>query len=240
MIEIKTIGVFGFEGALRGMRNPYESHEKSDSGKCPENCARCVYGSEEPYDSEDENLKDESWYSCIEDNLNLPHSIGKNDMALCKKLIKGGSEHRKFLRMIHVQADVIAPRYWWQEFDTYKVGTVANSSSTMHLIGKRELTIDDFTANIYSRFDLEHTIIPIINKHIRNYKEGIIDKPTALHSIKQILPESFLQLRTVDFNYETAMTMYRQRKNHRLQEWCDFSRWIESLPYMKEFLEVLK
>lgn len=220
-LEITSVEVSGFPAAIRGMRNPYESFGKSDSGMA--NTIESEYGC--PF--EDGCFHDDCEY-CTH------FCIGEADMALCKNLIKGGSEHRKFLRMIHVQADIKAPRYWWQEFDTYKVGTVANSSSTMHLIGKRELTIDDFTADADSRFDLEHTIIPIINKHIRNYKEGIVDKPTALRSIKQILPESFLQLRTVDFNYETAMTMYRQRKNHRLIEWKQFCNWLETLPYFEE------
>lgn len=219
-LQIYNVQTFGFEGAIRGMRNPYESHVKSGTIGCQDCYAW-------------------DWISrkCDTDGADCERTgcnIDPVDMSLARKLVAGGSEHRKFLRMIHVQADIKAPRYWWQEFDTYKVGTVANSSSTMHLIAKRELTIDDFTADADSRFDLEHTIIPIINKHIRNYNEGLVDKSIALRSIKQILPESFLQLRTVDFNYETAMTMYYQRKNHRLLEWRQFCDWLERLPYFEE------
>lgn len=240
MIKIENTWTGGFEGALRGLRNPYMSHDKSDSGKCPENCACCVYGSEEFYDSEDENLKGESWYSCIEDNPNLPYSIGDADMALCKKLIRAGSEHRKFLRMIHVQADVTAPRYWWQEAETYQhllhdpLNYVRNSSSTMHLITKRLLTLDDFSTNDASMNFIEHHVLPIINPMICEYQQTKNEE--LFLTIKQILPESYNQLRTIDTNYECLLHIYGQRKGHRLPEWRDFCEWCLSLPYMKEFL----
>lgn len=231
MIEISKTWVGGFEGAIIGMRNPYMSHEKSDSGwdaHCSldagyQNCEACPW----------EHMNCELAY----------YRIGKNDMALCKKLIKAGSEHRKFLRMIHVQCEIRAPRYWLTELDTYKVGTVRNSSSTMHLITKRELTIDDFTADGYARFDLENTIIPIINKHIRNYNEGIVNKSDAFCAIKQLLSESFMQRIIWDANYEVLLNIYHQRKNHRLIEWSGengFCSWIRTLPYMKEFIECLQ
>ena len=238
MIEISNVWTGGFEGSLRGCRMPYESFDKSDSGKCPENCSSCIYGSEEIYDENAGDLSGESWWSCLaDDDARMAFSIGSNDMALCKKLIKGGPEHRKFLRMIHVQFDIRMPRYFATQLDTYKVGTVKNSSSTMHLITKRELTIDDFTADGYARFDLENTIIPIINKHIRNYNEGIVDKSDAFRAIKQLLPESFMQKATYDMTYETLLNIYRQRKNHRLPEWHAFSDWCLTLPYFKEFVE---
>lgn len=222
MIDIKTIGVWGFEGSLRGCRMPYESFDKSDSITCA-NCPN----------TDKEGI-------CINPKTNVicdGFIMGKADMTLCKKLIKGGSEHRKFLRMIHVQCEIRAPRYWLTELDTYKVGTVRNSSSTMHLITKRELTIDDFTADKYARFDLEHTIIPIINKHIRNYNEGIVNKSDAFCAIKQLLPESFMQRIIWDANYEVLLNIYHQRKNHRLSEWKQFRDWICTLPYMEEFIE---
>lgn len=205
MIEINTIGVWGFEGAIRGMRNPYMSHLKSDS-----------YLEETSF--EDEFI------------------IGQNDMALCKKLIKGGSEHRKFLRMIHVQADVLAPRYWWAEMDKYK-WVEANSSSTMHLITKRNLQVSDFSTSLYSRLTLG-TIIGFINKLIDRYneEENKEIKDEMFIAIKQLLPESYNQFRTIDTNYECLLSIYHQRKNHRLAEWHEFCNWIESLPYMKEFL----
>ena len=226
MIEISKTWVGGFEGAIRGMRNPYESHKKSDSV----DCRGCEYF-------------DVNAYACGKHDSPCPYGhwlIGEDDMKLCKRLIKAGTEHRKFLRMIHVQCEIRAPRYWLTELDTYKVGTVRNSSSTMHIITKRELTIDDFTADGYARFDLENTIIPIINKHIRNYNEGIVNKSDAFCAIKQLLSESFMQRIIWDANYEVLLNIYHQRKNHRLPEWSGengFCSWVKGLPYMEEFIE---
>ena len=227
MIGIKTIEVFGFEGAIRGMRMPYESFNKSDSewdSHCSlnagyQNCEACPW----------EHMNCELAY----------YHIGKDDMTLCKKLIKGGSEHRKFLRMIHVQAEVKAPRYWILELATYKIGTTMNSSSTMHLLTKRHLTADDFS-NCFDRVVMQDLIVEI-NELIDIYNDKTLceyDRDEYFMEIKQLLPESFMQKFVWDADYETLINIYRQRKNHRLQEWRDFSRWIESLPYMKEFLEV--
>lgn len=219
MIQITNTATFGFEGAIRGMRMPYESHDKSDSV----DCRGCEYF-------------DVDRYACS-DAIPCPYGhylIGENDMALCKKLIKGGSEHRKFLRMIHVQADVKAPRYWWAEMDKYKY-VETNSSSTMHLITKRELTQDDFsmTMKTYERMG---SLNSCLNELIKEYQETK-DEEVFL-TIKQLLPESYNQMRTIDTNYECLLSIYHQRKNHRLTEWKDFCEWIKSLPYMKEFLEV--
>lgn len=221
MIEIKNVWTGGFEGALRGMRNPYESHAKSDSGICMVvDCNNC-------------SLSLGCWDKGIDENGFV---IGKEDMKLCKKLIKGGSEHRKFLRMIHVQADVKAPRYWWAEMDKYKY-VEANSSSTMHLITKRELTQDDFsmTMKTYERMG---SLNSCLNELIEEYQETK-DEEVFL-TIKQLLPESYNQLRTIDADYECLLNIYHQRKNHRLPEWREFCNWIEGLLYMQEFLEVLK
>ena len=232
MIEIKTIGVWGFEGSLRGCRMPYESFDKSDSGICEKgwNCTPECYQHYEK--SEDE---------CV------AYRIGPADMILCKKLIKGGSEHRKFMRMIHVQAEVKAPRYWWAEMDKYK-WVEANSSSTMHLITKRYLTVGDFS--IDKGLDIDNLfflrIIDNINAMIDNYNDCKKNSDTVgmnryLRLIKQELPESYNQLRMIDTNYECLLNIYRQRKNHRLSEWSGgngFCSWIRTLPYMDEFLEV--
>ena len=229
MIEIKTIGVWGFEGAIRGMRAPYESWDKSDSDtakyvhECDDGC---------PYRK---SCELDDYYYCHE------YGIGPNDMKLCKELIKGGSEHRKFMRMIHVQAEAKAPRYFTQELATYKVGTAMNSSSTMHLLTKRHLTTDDFS-NCFDRVVMQD-LIAEINELIDIYNDKTLcqyDRDEYFMEIKQLLPESFMQKFVWDADYETLMNIYRQRKNHRLQEWRDFSRWIESLPYMQEFLEVTK
>lgn len=212
MIEIKTIGVWGFEGSLRGCRMPYESFDKSDSGY------QCI------------RTKD-----CIEVEKFF---IGEADMALCKKLIKGGSEHRKFLRMIHVQAEVRAPRYWWAEMDKYK-WVEANSSSTMHLITKRELMLDDFSNEFGFLSSYYQPIIDIINKDIRWYNHpeiGESDKREVFYRIKHLLPEGFMQKRMIDMNYECLLNIYNQRHNHRLLDWRDFSKWIKGLPYMEDFL----
>ena len=206
MIKITNVDVWGFNGAIRGMRNPYMSHEKSDS----------IY-------------KDEYYYS-----------IGEKDMELACKLIKAGSEHRKFLRMIHVQADILAPRYWWAEMDTYKHVTM-NSSSTMHLITKRELTIEDFSFNKYVPPTTAEKIVEKLNAWIKDYnhmKDSFVaeERELLFSAIKQILPESYNQLRTIDTNYECLLNIYKQRKNHRLIEWFDFCEWVRELPYMEEFL----
>ena len=164
--------------------------------------------------------------------------IGEKDMELCKKLIASGSEHRKFLRMIHVQVDVNAPLYWWKEYDTYKVGTVANSCSTMHTIHKYAFSSLMFSSEHLeseeSKELFEKTIdtLNLLRVKYLNTK----DKETWYEMI-QLLPSSFMQIRTLDLNYETLITMYKQRKNHKLHEWYIFCSWIEMLPYMKEFLD---
>ena len=233
MIEIKTIGVWGFEGAMHGMRMAYESFDKSDShpslgysiagiGTPEEFCKRCQ----------------------IDDCYYCPgYIIGEADMALCKKLIKGGSEHRKPLRSIHVQADVKAPRYWWAEADKYKL-LETNSSSTMHLITKRELTLDDFSISSPDVvMGLEYSL-EIINRNIKAYNRESDRKLRKIYfnTIKQMLPESYKQLRMIDTNYECLLSIYHQRKNHRLSEWSGengFCSWILSLPYMSEFVEAM-
>lgn len=224
MIKITHVETFGFEGAIRGMRNPYMSHEKSDSKRCKEmsECYHCI-----------------KWKHCPFGDSLEGYSIGKADMTLAKKLIKAGPEHRKFLRMIHVQCDVLAPRYWWAEMDKYK-WVEANSSSTMHLITKRELTLDDFSSDDAIAKASLNKIIPLLNHNIRMYEaskhgsEGI----KYFRTIKQMLPESYNQLRTIDTNYECLLSIYHQRKNHRLTEWRSFCEWLKTLPYMADFLEV--
>lgn len=229
MIRIEKTWTGGFEGALRGMRNPYESHEKSDN-RWILDCDKC-----EAYDDacacEDVKKAGRCEYR---------FGIGPNDMTLAKKLIKAGSEHRKFLRMIHVQADVVAPRYWWAEMDKYK-WVEANSSSTMHLITKRKLSFDDFS--LTSKTFPVGQVIAELNESIDIYNNKDIPKDTKdnfFMYIKELLPESYNQLRTIDTNYEALLSIHHQRHNHRLTEWREFCIWIESLPYMKEFLEAMK
>ena len=223
MIKIEDVEVVGIRKAIKGMRNAMNSWEKRDSSLlfCHEIiCALCPY----------ENL------DSIECDNKSHFIIGEADMKLCKNLIKAGSPDRKFLRMIHVQADVTAPLYWWKEYDTYKVGTVANSCSTMHTIHKRDLTLDDFS--------YEH-LIPValdcLNetiKTINTARQFVVDMKLKEDwwQMIQLLPSSFNQMRTIDLNYENLLSIYRQRKGHKLDEWREFCKWIETLPYMKEFL----
>lgn len=226
MIKIEKTWTGGFEGALRGMRNPYESHEKSDSIKCHYDQSACQ-GCERLLETAGDCSASGHFY------------IGKTDMTLAKKLIKGGPEHRKFLRMIHVQADVVAPRYWWAEMDKYK-WVEANSSSTMHLITKRKLSFDDFSLTTKT-FPIGQ-VIAELNELIDVYNDKSTSEETKAEFfmyIKQLLPESYNQLRTVDTSYEALLSIHHQRKNHRLSEWRSFCQWVESLPYMGEFLEAM-
>ena len=212
MIKIEDVEVMGMRKAIKGMRNAMNSWDKSDSYFL---------------------LQCSQYAGCKKTE---DYRIGEVDMKLCKNLIKAGSPDRKFMRMIHVQMDVTAPLYWWKQFDTYKVGTVANSCSTMHTIHKRDLTLDDFS--------YEH-LIPValdcLNetiKTINTARQFVVDMKLKEDwwQMIQLLPSSFNQMRTIDLNYENLLSIYRQRKGHKLDEWREFCKWIETLPYMKEFL----
>ena len=225
MIKIERDWVGGIEGAVRGMRNPFESNAKSDSV----DCRGC-------------ELFDVDKYSCAQHGMPCPYGhylIGEADIALCKKLIRAGSEHRKFLRMIHVQADVVAPRYWWAEMDKYKF-VEANSSSTMHLITKKYLSGHDFSIdNPDKPSPPMQGIIDHINRMIEEYNSdrwSDEEKQTFFMVIKECLPESYNQLRTIDTNYECLLNIYHQRHAHRLPEWREFCDWCLRLPYMEEFI----
>lgn len=205
LIYVETLEVAGFYPAIRGMRNPFNSHSKMDS------------------------------YSVEPDLFGETFVLGENDKQLAKKLIKGGSEHRKFLRQIKVFANVTMPRYVWQELDTYKFGT-KNSESTIHTLFKDEITKDDFYFGdmyngVYSR--VVDTVIQELN-YLRQMYENEKDYKYVV-AMKRLLPESFIQMRTWDTNYEELMRMYHQRKHHRLKdEWGVMLEWMESLPYFKE------
>lgn len=226
MIKIENVETMGWDGAIRGMRNAMNSWDKSDSKFCRLSCI-----------TTDVNLDEEACNDMCGGRLYRGFlQIGEADMKLCKNLIKAGSSDRKFMRMIHVQADVTAPLYWWKEYDTYKVGTVANSCSTMHTIHKKEFTSDDFS---HEHLLSENVIyfgktIERLN-YARNKFLETKDKEYWWQMI-QLLPSSFNQMRTIDLDYETLFSIYHQRKNHKLGEWREFCKWIETLPYMKEFL----
>ena len=223
MIKIEDTEVMGMRKAIKGMRNALNSWDKSDSNiaSCLEPITRC----------------EKCPYHFVVCNESEFFFIGDKDMDLAKRLIKAGSPDRKFMRMIHVQADVTAPLYWWKEYDTYKVGTVANSCSTMHTIHKRDFTIDDFSHDRLDDDIVYNYLKPIIEglNLFRTQYSNCKDKKYWNQMI-QLLPSSFDQMRTIDLDYETLFNIYYQRKNHQLDEWHQFCEWIEDLPYMREFL----
>jgi hypothetical protein len=226
MIKIENTEVFGWEAAIRGMRNPMNSWDNSDSY----------------FDSEDYIREDNDHYSITVQNLQ--YYIGDNDLTLMRKLAAAGTDHSKYRRMITVYADITAPLYWWKEFDTYKVGTVSNSCSTMHKIHEKEFTLEDFsTEHIISAeqqsdedrvtyvspmFTFRHIIV-----QLNFYRERYIatkDKKYWWQMI-QLLPSSYNQRRTVMLNYEVLANQYKARKSHKLDEWHGYCDWIEGLPY---------
>lgn len=215
MIKVEKIETYGWEAAVRGMRNPMNSWDKSDS--------------EFEYQRYNSETEDFDCFPCVK--------IGENDLALMKKLVRAGSDHRKFLRQIMVSMDITAPLYWWKEFDTYKVGTVANSCSTMHKIHAKEFTLDDFShEHLTSHFktDLECVVLSL-NYARRKFLETK-DKDYWWQMI-QLLPSSYNQLRTVTLTYENMLNMYRARKDHKLDEWRKFCEVIAELPYFKDFID---
>ena len=236
MIKIENVETLGWEHAIRGMRNPMNSWEKSDSFECEADlpiyseCEDCPYRSGEyPHDICNKS-------ACAN------YSIGSNDHTLMMNLAHGGPVHAKYRRMITVYLDITAPLYWWKEFDTYKVGTVANSCSTMHKIHAKRFELADFsTEHLFPevREAFESTIIKALNecrdlylgydgfKHIH----GVHDKKDYWWQMIQLLPSSYNQKRTVMLNYEVLAAMYESRKNHKLDCWRDFCAWIETLPY---------
>ena len=213
------------EFIIQGMRNPMNSWEKSDSGR---GCDNNLCGSHCAFSSQ--------WCG------NTPrYVVGENDHSLMQRLSNAGTEHRKYMRMIPVYVRITAPLYWWKEFDTYKIGTVANSCSTMHKIAEKEFTLEDFSTEQLTcdAFSLEAII-----KDLNIFREKYIDYDLLPQKIKdtfsrkdywwnmiQLLPTSYNQTRNVMLNYEVLANIYRQRKNHKLDEWREFCKWIESLPY---------
>lgn len=237
MIKIENTEVMGWDAAIRGMRNPMNSWEKSDSFEFP---------------PDEDGVPD----------------IGPNDYKLMKSLRESGTDHRKFMRMITVYVDITAPLYWWKEFDTYKVGTVANSCSTMHKIAAKRFTLEDFSCehlypsmlegaddgyydNIAEEFLASEDVLKIVVNALNAYRNEYIFASDDLKSAKdikditslkaiqkkawwqmiQLLPSSYNQKRTVMLNYEVLANIYKSRKDHKLDEWRDFCKWIKTLPY---------
>lgn len=238
MIEISNVNVCGWEAAIRGMRNPMNSWESSDSKFADE------IGRDTRY------YHDITGYTAGDDYrqpCDPAYIIGQDDRMLMRKLAAAGTDHAKFMRMITITADINAPLYWWKEFDTYKVGTVANSCSTMHKIAAKEFTLDDFShehlisdipdgSKEYVTWDFDtfvaqdglELIIALLNKYRELYLTTK-DKRYWWQMI-QLLPSSYNQRRTVLFNYAVLQNIYHSRRNHKLDEWRDFCKWIETLP----------
>lgn len=236
MIKLENTAVMNMDNAIRGMRNPLNSWDKSDSElvQChnQDKCGSCP-GDAEPLICE--TMKKSGFVI-----------VGENDLALMRKLAASGSDHRKFLRQIVVSVDITAPLYWWKEFDTYKVGTVANSCSTMHTIHKRDLTLDDFSHEHLEKFvenefgetwvyDCVGWLREIVNRLNFLRKKYIETKDKKYWDMMiQLLPSSYNQKRTVTLNYEVLFNQYHARKNHKLDEWHTYCDWIKSLPYFEE------
>lgn len=224
MIKLENTEVMGWEAAIRGMRNPMNSHSKRDSYPC--NILK--------------ELTDENYSyrcaGCKNEFAGRPNCtvIGPNDLDLMTRLRNAGTDHRKFMRMITVYLDITAPLYWWKEFDTYKIGTVANSCSTMHKIAAKEFTMEDFShehLDEVSRSCLED-VIHILNLNRDSFNKNAYDDPKIpWWQLIQLLPSSYNQRRTVMLNYEVLANIYKSRRNHKLDEWRDFCKWIETLPY---------
>ena len=224
MIKIEKTETYGWEAAIRGMRNPMNSWEKSDSVDCRRtDCSICGLP---------------AGRDCTE-AVNK-YVIGDADFALMKKLAAAGTDHAKYLRMITVTADIVAPLYWYKEFDTYKVGTVANSCSTMHKIHAKEFTLDDFSHEHLSNFSSHPdkakdpvTILQETVKTLNSCRECYIKEKDKFFwwQMIQLLPSSYNQRRTVMLNYAVLRNIYHARKSHKLDEWRDFCTWAEQLPY---------
>lgn len=229
MIKIENVETWGFKHAVRGMRNPMNSWGKSDSVFCDDSgCAGCDY----------RGAKCE--VALKTSPVGLPFGIGPNDLDLMHRLFVAGTEHRKFMRMLHISMDVTAPLYWWKEYDTYKVATVANRCSTMHKIHAKPFELDDFSWDHMcelSQGDLQRTI-ETLNKCRLQFVTSK-DKKYWWQMI-QLLPSSYNQKRTLDFNYETAAGIIRQRTGHKLDEWHVFVDALWDLPYMREIVEGMK
>ena len=218
MLKIENVDIFGWEAAIRGLRNPMNSWDKSDSG----------WGIVDQIDTGVEPI-------------NVPgYVIGENDLKLMKKLSKAGNDHAKFLRMINVTVDITAPMYWWKEFDTYKVGTVANSCSTMHKIHAKEFTFEDFSmehiGNVPNCDPMYYAAMDYVIMALNEARHCYLDTKDKAYwwQMIQLLPSSYNQKRTVQLNYQVLKSMYFARKDHKLDEWHTLCDWMLILPYFKE------
>jgi len=276
-MDFKNTEVYGFDGAIRGMRNPLESWDKSDSFfglvdlRYPQDAREEVTDiwveqelkkrnlNYEPYDREWEELWEKYdlwlWDNGVlqwDNDIAVTAALGPKDLALAQKLVLAGPEHCKFMRQIFVSVDITAPIYWWKEFDTYKVGTTANSTSTMHKLTSKPITKDCFEFDNGDELEITSYTIPHGGECgvvYSDYQEDIIDMCETLRqkyletkdkrywrALVQILPQSWLQTRTITMSYSNLRNMYFQRRNHKLVEWLQFCSWIMKLPYGEELI----
>ena len=239
MLKIESFEVVDWEHAIRGMRNPMNSWEKSDSDYRPILCKRCDNCMSYQLGHWEDCEKCEVWKMA---SSHKGFMVGPNDYDLMTRLRNAGKDYREFRRVVTVQLDITAPLYWWKEFDTYKIGTVANSCSTMHKIAEKEFTTEDFST--------EHLLdepFPVTDEYVETYIDCMTDVIKALNYARrmfletkdkkywwqmiQLLPSSYKQKRTVMLNYEVLANIYKSRKDHKLDEWHTFCHWIEELPY---------
>ena len=238
MLTIDKTETYGWEAAIRGMRNAMNSWDKLDTTMCDryqidEYCDAWKYGGSAcQYYGSCENGIWVNDFQCLH--------LGKNDLDLMKRLRKAGTDHRKYMRMIVVYCDITAPLYWWKRFDTYKVGTVLNSCSTMHTIQAKEFTLDDFSHEhlidtclleaVVNELNIYRDIYNNYDKQTDEYKDEFSKKDIWWQMV-QNLGDSYNQKRTAMMNYEVLTNTYKSRKNHKLDEWHTFCDWIETLPY---------
>ena len=215
MIKVENIDVWGFDHAIRGMRNPLNSWDKSDS--------KWV----------------EDWTAGQTKPGYKEYVIGDNDLDLMRRLYKAGTEHRKYLRQIFVSMDITAPLYWWKEFDTYKIGTTSNSCSTMHKIHEKEFTLDDFSHEHLLYIGEGYNPIDMLLHWLNYYRKRYLETKDKNYwwQIIQLLPSSYNQKRTVTMNYENVVNIIAQRTGHKLDEWNQLIDELKELPYIKEIME---
>ena len=229
MIKFENTEVVGWEHAIRGMRNPMNSWNKSDSYPC------AILG------EITDNNRSYRCSGCKNEFVGRPNCtvVGENDLDLMTRLRNAGTDHRKFMRMIVVYVDILAPLYWWKEFDTYKVGTVANSCSTMHKIHDKEFTMEDFScenllknAVVYNGY-VSTAVLECVIGALNEFRNLYLETKNKKYwwQMIQLLPSSYNQRRTVMLNYEVLANIYKSRKNHKLDEWRSLCKWIETLPY---------
>lgn len=224
MLRIENTEVLGWEHAIRGMRNPMNSWEKSDSTYCQV--------------LDDLTKENQKWRcaGCKNEFVGRPNCyvVGENDYDLMTRLRNAGTDHRKFMRMIVVYCDITGPAYWWKEFDTYKVGTVANSTSTMHKIAAKEFTMEDFShEHLDTRTASSLSVLEAVIAELNHWRSSYLLSKSKEDwwQMIQLLPFSYHYTRTVMMNYEVLANIYKSRRNHRLDEWRTFCDWIEGLPY---------